>query len=52
MGLIQQIPQAILQSLGFMAILFLLFEGIQFWFKPSSNQKYWLACSLYGAALV
>lgn len=52
MGLIQHIPQAMMQSLGFMAMLFLLFEGIQFWFKPSSNQKYWLACTLYGAALV
>lgn len=52
MGFIQQIPQAIFQSLGFMAVLFLIFEFIQYLFKLSSNTKYWIACLFYGIALL
>lgn len=52
MGFIQQIPQAIFQSLGFMAVLFLIFEFIQCLFKPSTNTKYWIACLFYGIALL
>lgn len=52
MGFIQHIPQAMLQSLGFMALEFLLFELVQLWNKPSSNQKYGIAVFLYCIAFV
>ncbi len=52
MVFIQHIPQAMLQSIGFMALLFLLFEGIQFWKKTTPNQKYWLAVIFYKVALI
>ena len=52
MEFIQYIPQAMLQSIGFMALLFLLFEGIQFWKKTTPNQKYWLAVIFYMLALI
>jgi beta-lactamase regulating signal transducer with metallopeptidase domain len=51
-AIIQHIPQAMLQSLGFMALLFLLYEAIQFSIKPSPNQNYILAGCLFGTAVV
>lgn len=47
MRFIQHIPEAMFHSLGFMAILFLIFECIQLCFKINSNQRYWLSFSLY-----
>ena len=52
MVFIQHIPQAMLQSIGFMALLFLLFEGFCFWKKTTANQKYWLAVIFYAIALI
>lgn len=47
MRFIQHIPEAMFHSLGFMAILFLIFECFQLCFKMNANQKYWLSISLY-----
>ena len=52
MRIIQQIPQAMLQSLGFMALLFVVFEAVLFWFKPSSNRAYLLAIVCYVTAFI
>ena len=52
MDFIQHIPQAMLQSLGFMALLFLLFEGIRFLKNPTSNQTYWIAIVFYSVAFI
>lgn len=52
MAIFQHIPQAMLQSIGFMALLFLCYEAIQFWNKTSSKQNYFIASAFYVIALV
>lgn len=52
MVFIQHIPQAMLQSIGFMALLFLLIEGLCYLKKTTANQKYWLAVIFYAIALI
>jgi beta-lactamase regulating signal transducer with metallopeptidase domain len=49
---IQHIPEAMFHSLGFMAILFLIFECIQRCFKMKAQQKYWLSFSFYCIAFI
>jgi len=49
---IQHIPEAMLQSMGFMALLYLLFEGIRFWKNTTSNQTYWIAIVFYFIAFM
>ncbi len=52
MRFIQHIPEAMFHSLGFMAILFLIFECIQRCFKMKAQQKYWLSFSFYCIAFI
>ncbi len=46
MGYLSNIPVAMLQSIGFMALLCLCYEGINYWFKANTKQLYTFAISL------
>ncbi len=46
MSFLSNIPVAMLQSIGFMALLCLSFEGIVYWFKANTKQRYTFAISL------
>ena len=52
MAILQHIPQAMLQSIGFMALLFICYEVIQYWHKTSSKQNYLIASAFYGIAFI
>ena len=52
MRFIQHIPEAMFHSLGFMAILFLIFECIHRCFIMKAQQKYWLSFSFYCIAFI
>ena len=46
MDFLSQIPGAMLQSIGFMALLCLSYEGIVYWIKANSKQQYIIAIGL------
>lgn len=52
MAIFQHIPQAMLQSIGLMALLFLCYEAIQCWHKTSAKQNYLVASAFYGIACI
>lgn len=52
MDFLSHIPEAMLLSIGFMAILCLCYEGLNYWFKHNTKQQYTFAISLQLFGLV